>query len=343
MRKPAMTSQPKPRQNATTAGPDKSSRSPLDTESLMVRTATLIGPLLRLDRVATGLVHEPHRFHQQAGGIAGSRGACGGVCRVEINFKLAFGPQNRSVNRIVAFEVSDLGVAALSVRKIQFTLLGAFPHLQATRLLAHLERLQQVGHTHLFKPPLNNAWARSALLKLLEVQPVDHFLRDAHQILDQKWLGDEFFHAVYQRTQPFFNVCAARHEQKRNMARLLAPAQLFKKLAAIEAWHLVVAEDHIGGFVDHFQQSVGAVGSNHYFADRLQPLLDQIAHQRIVVDQEEGNALAAGCCRCAHREPPRRRAETAVPALPERAFTSRSKSPLFPPVLVTRQMSVISI
>src|SRR5438046_1556874 len=68
-------SQPSPRQNATTAGPDKSSRSPLLPGSLSVRTATPTGRVScgaprRLDRIAVGFFHQPHGFHQQPGGIA---------------------------------------------------------------------------------------------------------------------------------------------------------------------------------------------------------------------------------------------------------------------------------
>src|SRR5258708_4007107 len=66
-------SQPSPRQNATTAGPDKSSRSPLVTESLMVRTAMRIrkvssGDSRRPYRIAIGLVHrsEEHTSELQS-------------------------------------------------------------------------------------------------------------------------------------------------------------------------------------------------------------------------------------------------------------------------------------
>src|ERR1700692_962706 len=84
-------SQPRPRQNATTAGPEASSRSPLATESLMVRMATRIVKvvsssrihnlqpevLLRFNLIPARLVHQAHRFHQQPGGVlrrAGPRG-----------------------------------------------------------------------------------------------------------------------------------------------------------------------------------------------------------------------------------------------------------------------------
>src|SRR5437016_3082449 len=156
-----VTSQPSPRQNATTAGPDKSSRSPLVTESLIVRTATRIGKVssgaLRCSyRVAIGLIHQPHRFHQQTRRVARRGRPRRGIRGVEIDFKFSLRPQHNFVNRVIAFHRTDLRVAALPAGKIQVTLHAALPHDQPTRLLPHLQRLHQVDHAHLFQPSLND-------------------------------------------------------------------------------------------------------------------------------------------------------------------------------------------
>src|SRR5258708_25014038 len=201
--KEEVTSQPSPRQNATTAGPDKSSRSPLLTESLMVRTATRIRKVSspdsrRLDRVAIGFIHQPHRFHQEARRVARCRGLRRGVRGIEIDFKFAFRPQHYFVYRVVAYDFSDLRVTALPACKIQFPLRSVVLHDQPARLLSHLQRLHQVDHAHLFQPPLNDARARRFLLQLFQVQAVDNFLCHAHQIFNQKRLSDEILDAVHQ-------------------------------------------------------------------------------------------------------------------------------------------------
>src|SRR2546429_4764342 len=130
-----VTSQPSPRQNATTAGPDKSSRSPLVTESLMVRTATRIrkvssGDSRRSYRIAIGLVHQPHSFHQQASRVARRGRFCRGIRGVKIDLKFSRRPQHNFINGFIPFRRTDLGVAALTASKIQFTLRAILPHDQ---------------------------------------------------------------------------------------------------------------------------------------------------------------------------------------------------------------------
>src|SRR5690349_4981983 len=164
------TSHPSPRQAATTAGPERSSRSPLATLSLIVRTATRIrrdssAELLRRDRVlvAIGFVHEPHRFHQQACGVfCGSR-ALGSVGRIKVNLEIARGPQDDFINSVVAFHLAYFGVAALAARKIKFALDAIIAHAQPAGFLPHFERLHQVDHAHLFQPPLDDSGAGGAL------------------------------------------------------------------------------------------------------------------------------------------------------------------------------------
>ena len=90
------TSHPSPRQRFTSAGPEISSRSPRVTESLIVRMETRMKGQPVLHGIAVGFVHQPHRFHQQSGGIACGRRARRSICRVEINLKFALSPQQDS-------------------------------------------------------------------------------------------------------------------------------------------------------------------------------------------------------------------------------------------------------
>src|SRR6266850_2606559 len=291
-----VTSQPSPRQNATTAGPDKSSRSPLVTESLMVRTATRIrkvssGDSRRPHRIAIGLVHQPHRFHQEAGRVARRGRLCRGIRGVEIDFKFSRRPQHNFINGVVPFHRTDFRVAALPACKIQFTLRAVLPHDQPARLLPHLQRLHQVDHAHLFQPALNDSRPRRFLLQFFEVQPVDNFFRDAHQVLHQKWLGDKILDAVHQRPQPFFDIRPAGHKQEWDVLGRLAPAQLFEKLPPVQPRHLVVAEDDVGRVINHLEQSVCAVRGSFDLAERLQPFHDQLAHQRIILRDRKSTRL----------------------------------------------------
>src|SRR5215469_16173945 len=214
------------------AGPDRSSRSAAETVSLTVRIATRISSTLarlgRLDWIAIGFVHKTHRFHEQAGGVARGRGTGRLVGGVEIDFELAGGPENDFVDRIVAFDVADLCVAALAAGEIKLPLLAALTDDEAARFLAHFERLHEVDHAHFFEAALNDARTRSFLLKLLEVQTVDDFLCD----------GDEIFDAIDQGAEALFDVGAAGHEQEWDVARGFAAAEFFEKLPAVEARHL---------------------------------------------------------------------------------------------------------
>ena len=77
----------------------------------MVSTATRIGGLLRFDSVAAGFVHQAHRFHKQASGVFRGSGTGRLIGGVEIDFKLAFAPQDHFVDGVVAFDFADFGVA----------------------------------------------------------------------------------------------------------------------------------------------------------------------------------------------------------------------------------------
>src|SRR5262249_16350459 len=154
-------------------------------------------------------------------------------------------------------------VSALAGGKVEFALLAVVMNDEATGFLAHLERLHQVNHAHLFEAALNDAGTRSALLQFFEMQAVDHLFVDSNKVLHEEWFGDEIFDTVHEWAKAFFDVGAAGHEQKGNVPRLLAASQFFKKLAAVEPMHFVVAKDSIGRVVNNFEQSVGAIRRDH--------------------------------------------------------------------------------
>ena len=92
-----------------------------------------------------------------------------------------------------------------------------------------------------------------------------------------------------ERAKPFFDVGAAGHEEKRNVASLFAAAKFFEKLAAVETGHFVVAENGVGRLVDDFQKGVGAIIGENDFAMGLHALFDQVADQGIVLGDEQAN------------------------------------------------------
>src|SRR2546430_2011198 len=158
------------------------------------------------------------------------------------------------------------------------------------------------------------------------MEAVHYFFRDADQVFYEERLGDEFFDAVNQWAQALFNIRATGHEQKRDVASLLAAAQLVVKLAAVEARHLVIAKDDVGRIVDGFQQRVTAIVGDHYVANVLDTAKNQLEDERIVFHQEQ---LDGGFpCGSGHRSRPRgaRFLDTGL----------RRKSPLLPPVFSTR-------
>src|ERR1700674_3807571 len=244
----SVISQPRPRQNATTAGPEASWRSPLAAESLIVRMATRMPgsfsdlTLIGADFVAAGFVHQAHGFHQQAGSVAGGRGAIGSVGRTEVDFEFSLGPQKHTVDSVIAFHFPALGVTALAAREIKFASLGALFHDQTAGLLAHFEGLHEVDHAHFLEAALDDARSRTFGLELFEMQAINDSFCDAYEVFDEKRLGDEIFDAIDERAQAFFYVGAAGHEKKRDVASGLASAKLFKKLSAIETGHFVIAK-----------------------------------------------------------------------------------------------------
>src|ERR1700730_2408598 len=133
------------------------------------------------------------------------------------------------------------------------------------------------------------------------MQPIDYFFGGADQIFYEEWLGSEIFHTVDQGAKTFFNVRAAGHEEERDLAGGFAAAEFFEQLAAVEAGHLVIAENNVWEFVNDLQERIAAVRGGYDFAIGLETLGDQIADQRIVLGKEQLNGFA-GCC--AHRRVP---------------------------------------
>jgi hypothetical protein len=121
------------------------------------------------------------------------------------------------------------------------TSLGAFFDDQAAGFLSHFEGLHEIDHAHFLETALDDARTGAFGLELFKMQAIDDSFCDAHEVFDEKRLGDEIFNSVDQRAQAFFYVGPAGHEKKWNVVSGLAAAQFFKKLAAIEAGHFVVA------------------------------------------------------------------------------------------------------
>ncbi len=71
-----------------------------------------------------------------------------------------------------------------------------------------------------------------ALLHFFQMHAVDHHLRAADQILYEKWLGDELFHALGDRAQLFFDVAAAGEKNKRNARGFAAARGFFRRAGA---------------------------------------------------------------------------------------------------------------
>src|SRR5208282_2236079 len=103
------------------------------------------------------------------------------------------------------------------------------------------------------------------------MKAIDHLLGGAHEILDEEGFGYEILGALDQGAEALFDIGAAGHEKKWNVARSFPGAKLFKELASIQARHVVVAEDDVGWLIDHFEQSVSAISGNYDFAKRFEP------------------------------------------------------------------------
>src|SRR5260370_6939486 len=83
----------------------------------MVRTATRIRKVSsqdsrRLYRVAIGFIHQPHRFHQEASGVACCCCFCRSVRSVKVDLEFAPGPQHDFLDTVSASDFPVLPVAA---------------------------------------------------------------------------------------------------------------------------------------------------------------------------------------------------------------------------------------
>jgi hypothetical protein len=246
------------------------------------------------DGVAVGFVEKAHSFHEEAGGAARGSGGGGSVGRVEIDFEFAFGPKDDFQDSVVASEIVDFSIAALAGGKVKLGAITSLPDNKAARLLSHFEGLQKIDHAHLFEAALDDAGARGLLLQLFEEKSIDNFLGGPDEIFNEEGFGDEVLGTVHERAKAFFNVTAAGHEKKWNVAGGFAGTKLFKELAAIEAGHFVVAKYDVGRLVDNFEESIGAILSHHDFAKGFEALGHEIAHHGIVLSDKELDAFGSG-------------------------------------------------
>ena len=78
-----------------------------------------------------------------------------------------------------------------------------------------------------------------------------------------------------------------------------AGAKLLEELAAVQPGHFVVAEDDVGRLVDNFEESVCAIGGDHYFAEGIETLGNEIADHGIVFGNQQLDGF--GCSGRTHR------------------------------------------
>src|SRR5512142_3042997 len=162
----ATTSKPNCRSASATAGPDLSSRSRRQAESLTVTTAAFISGFEDVFfGLAVGLVDEAQAFHQQTLGGAGGGllGAAGG----KVDGEVPLGPDQDLVHRFVALEVLEEGVVEVAVVEIHLAAMAVVADHQRACLVAHLERLQQVHDGHLGQIAADGAVAGSLPRHLL--------------------------------------------------------------------------------------------------------------------------------------------------------------------------------
>jgi hypothetical protein len=147
-------------------------------------------------------------------------------------------------------------------------------------------------------------------LQLFQVDAVHYFFGGTHQILEDEGLGDEIFDAVGERAKFFFDLGAAGHEEKRDVAGLFSPAQFFEELAPIETGHFVIAENGVGRLVNDFQKGIGAIIGENDFAMGVHAFFDQVADKGIVLGDEQANRFGGsgghffpGVCKYKPRTP----------------------------------------
>ena len=178
----------------------------------------------------------------------------------EFNLKIAVEPTNDLISDGVALHFAEMSVFALARIEKQFRLFAVATQPQLACLLSHFERLHEFGNAHFLEAALNDSGARSVLLHFFQVQAVHDSFYLADQVSDKKRLGNKIFHTTTHRGAQFFlNIAPAGDKHKWNIPSVLAAAQFFKQLPAVQAGHPEIGDDQVWRIVDGLEQRVRAV------------------------------------------------------------------------------------
>src|SRR4029077_837675 len=179
--------------SSATAGPERSTRSPREQESLTVTTAALIPSavevrgveplgieedifffLLGFAAVPLRLIKLAQALHEQPLRIQGSRLLRG--LTLEVHLKISVGPPQHLEDGGVPGQRTVNGMGDLAFAKIHFALFVFVGEGEGATLAPHLQRLHQVDHVHLQKAASQYAVGGSGLGHLLQRDLVDHSL-----------------------------------------------------------------------------------------------------------------------------------------------------------------------
>src|ERR1700733_10248070 len=202
------TRNPRRSSASTTAGPERSTFSPREQESLTVTTAAVI-PLASdilvasaiasaveqdifalsiafsatlcatLSRIALRFVEQTQSLHQQALRIQRRRL----FIRVlrKINLKVPVRPAQHLKDRLIPHRRTVRRMLRLTLREVNLALVVGVSHRQQTAFTPHFERLHQLDHIHLRQAAAQHAVRRLLFLRqFLQRNPVHNALDSAH-------------------------------------------------------------------------------------------------------------------------------------------------------------------
>src|SRR5579864_6244651 len=203
--------------SSTTAGPERSARSPLAQESLTVITAAVMsfGVEPGVERsgvklsgveedifffllfgfsaaVALRLIQLAEAFHQQA--LSVQLGRLLGRLAFEIDLKVSIRPaQNLEYSRI-SHQRSVRGVRNLAFFEVQFAFVVFVGEGEGTALAAHFQRLYEVDDVHLQQAAAQDSVRGNGLGHFFQRDLVDDPLDALRGFSQEEWFLDKIIH-----------------------------------------------------------------------------------------------------------------------------------------------------
>ena len=208
----------------------------------------------------------------------------------EVDLERALAPEQRAVDRALAAQRAELGVDQRCRRGSRsIAALRCRVQVQHARLLADVDRLQQVDEAHVGERAGEARLARAAPLlepgALLALQNEVHARDD---LFDVDRLGQVVLDAELEAADLALHRQVARQEDERDVGPFRACADLFDEREPVDARQARVGEDQVGPRdIEHLERGLGVGAGRDVVAGLAQADFEHPQASRVGVDEQE--------------------------------------------------------